>query len=264
MKSLLIILYNYRWFILGSIKREFQIRYRTSMLGAMWLILQPLAMILVYTLIFSQVMKARLPGASGVYTYSIYLCVGIITWGLFAEIVTRCTNIFIESAGLLKKLNFPRICLPLIVTLSAIINFLIIFALFIIFLIVSDNFHPINIIQMIPVLIIQIIFALGIGMILGILNVFFRDIGQFVGILLQFWFWFTPIVYVLDALPQKARVLLNYNPLAILIENYQLIYIHQGSIQWDRILIVMVIGILLCMIGFKLFRKHSSDMVDEL
>ncbi|MDV7021520.1 ABC transporter permease [Atlantibacter subterranea] len=264
MKSLFIILYNYRWFILGSIKREFQIKYRTSMLGAMWLILQPLAMILVYTLVFSQVMKTRLPGASGVYTYSIYLCVGIITWGLFAEIVTRCTNIFIESAGLLKKLSFPRICLPLIVTLSAIVNFLIIFSLFIIFLILSNNFHPINLLQMIPVLIIQIIFALGLGMILGILNVFFRDVGQFVGILLQFWFWFTPIVYVLDALPESARDFLNYNPLAILIENYQLIYIHQSSIQWDRITTVLVVGIILCIVGFKLFRKHSSDMVDEL
>lgn len=264
MKDLLLIIYKYRWFILGSVKREFQVKYRTSMLGAMWLILQPLAMILVYTLVFSQVMKTRLPGTGGVYMYSIYLCIGIITWGLFAEIVTRCTNIFIESAALLKKLNFPRICLPIIVTFSAIINFFIIYTLFVLFLLFTGNLHPLNIIQIIPLLVVQIIFSVGLGMVLGILNVFFRDIGQFVGILLQFWFWFTPIVYVLDALPEKAREILSYNPLAILVENYQRIYIHQQPIDWMSILPVLISGGVLCVLGLSLFRKHASDMVDEL
>ncbi|WP_370559471.1 ABC transporter permease [Edwardsiella tarda] len=264
MKDLLFVIYRYRWFILGSVKREFQVKYKTSMLGAMWLILQPLAMILVYTLVFSQVMKTRLPGTGGVYMYSIYLCIGIITWGLFSEIVTRCTNIFIESAGILKKLNFPRICLPIIVTISAIINFAIIYTLFILFLLFTGNLHPINLIQIIPLLMVQIVFSVGLGMILGILNVFFRDVGQFVGILLQFWFWFTPIVYVLDALPEKAREILSYNPLAILVENYQRIYIHQQPIDWMSIFPVLISGGILCVLGFSLFRKHSSDMVDEL
>lgn len=264
MKDLLFVIYRYRWFILGSVKREFQVKYKTSMLGAMWLILQPLAMILVYTLVFSQVMKTRLPGTGGVYMYSIYLCIGIITWGLFAEIITRCTNIFIESAGILKKLNFPRICLPIIVTFSAIINFVIIYTLFVLFLLFTGNLHPFNIIQIIPLLMVQIIFSVGLGMVLGILNVFFRDVGQFVGILLQFWFWFTPIVYVLDALPVKAREVLSYNPMAILVENYQRIYIHQQPIDWMSILPVLISGGILCVLGLSLFRKHSSDMVDEL
>ncbi|MEQ4612614.1 ABC transporter permease [Escherichia coli] len=264
MKDFFLVIFRYRWFILGSVKREFQVKYKTSMLGAAWLIFQPLAMILVYTLVFSQVMKTRLPGTGGVYMYSIYLCIGIITRGLFAEIVTRCTNIFIESAGLLKKLNFPRICLPIMVTLSAIINFTIIYVLFLLFLLFTGNLHPINILQIIPVLIVQIIFSVGLGMILGILNVFFRDIGQFVGILLQFWFWFTPIVYVLDALPVKAKAILNYNPMAILVENYQRIFIHQQPVDWMNILPVFISGVVLCIIGLALFRRHSSDMVDEL
>lgn len=79
---MLLAIYRYRGFILGSVKREFQAKYQKSMLGATWLVLQPLSMILVYTLVFSQVMKARLPGDAGTFSYSIYLCIGIITWGL--------------------------------------------------------------------------------------------------------------------------------------------------------------------------------------
>lgn len=264
MKELFLTIYRYRGFIIGSVKREFQIRYKMSMLGATWLVLQPLSMILVYTLIFSQVMKTRLPGTGGAYSYSIYLCVGIITWGLFAEIISRSQNIFIESAGLLKKLSFPRICLPIIVAVSAIVNFIIIFSLFIVFLILTGNFHFTSIIEIIPLLIIEVIFALGLGVILGVVNVFFRDVGQFVTVLLQFWFWFTPIVYVLSTLPAWAQEILKYNPMAVLVDNYQRVVIHQQSIEWGSVWPVMVAAILLCVLGMHLFRKHAADMVDEL
>ena len=108
-------LWAYRGFILGSVKREFQLKYRNSLLGAAWTVLNPLAMIVVYTVIFSEVMRARLPGVGGTYAYSIYLCAGILTWGLFAEIVGRCQTMFIENANLLKKISFPRMCLPVII-----------------------------------------------------------------------------------------------------------------------------------------------------
>ncbi|MNG59941.1 Teichoic acid translocation permease protein TagG [compost metagenome] len=264
MKELLLTIYRYRGFILGSVKREFQIRYKMSMLGATWLILQPLSMILVYTLIFSQVMKTRLPGTGGAYSYSIYLCVGIITWGLFSEIISRSQNIFIESAGLLKKLNFPRICLPIIVVISAIINFSIIFSLFIVFLIITGNFHLVSIVEIIPLLMIEVVFALGLGVVLGVVNVFFRDVGQFVTVLLQFWFWFTPIVYVLATLPVWAQGILKYNPMAVLVDNYQRVVIHQQPIEWGSVWPVMVVAIVLCILGMHLFRKHAADMVDEL
>ena len=78
-------LWAYRGFILGSVKREFQSKYRNSMLGAAWTVINPLAMIFIYTVIFSQVMKARLPGVDSTFAYSVYLCAGVLTWGLFAR-----------------------------------------------------------------------------------------------------------------------------------------------------------------------------------
>ena len=121
-------LWNYRGFIIGSVRREFESKYRKSVLGATWTIVNPLAMIIVYTIIFSQLMKARLPGVDTPFAYSIYLCAGSLTWGLFIEIVSRGQNIFIENANLLKKISFPRLILPVILVLNACINFLIIFS----------------------------------------------------------------------------------------------------------------------------------------
>lgn len=96
-------LWRYRSFILGSIKREFQTKYRNSLLGAVWNVLNPLAMIVIYTVIFSQVMRAKLPGVDHSFAYSIYLCAGILSWGLFAEIISRSQVMFVDNGNLLKK-----------------------------------------------------------------------------------------------------------------------------------------------------------------
>lgn len=257
-------LYRYRGFILGSVKREFQSRYRRSMLGAVWLVLQPLAMILIYTLVFSQVMRAKLPGVENTYAYSIYLCAGSLTWGLFAEIIGRAQGVFIENANMLKKLNFPRICLPAIISLTALLNFAIIFSLFIIFLVFTKSFPGISFLAIIPLIILQTALALGLGITLGVLNVFFRDVGQFMGIFLQFWFWFTPIVYPLAIIPSWAHDYMLMNPMADLVIAYQTIFVQQHWPDWESLWPVVVISTIAMALGLYLFRKHSADMVDEL
>jgi len=254
----------YRGFILGSVRREFQSKYRNSLLGAAWTVLNPLAMIVVYTVIFAQVMHARLPGVDSAFAYGIYLCAGVLTWGLFAEIVGRGQNVFLDNATLLKKLSFPRICLPIIVVLGAGLNFAIVFALFTGFLVLSGNFPGWVFLAIVPVLIVQIIFSIGLGIILGVLNVFFRDVGQFFGILLQFWFWFTPIVYPLDIVHENIRALIAWNPMAPLIAAYQGVLVNGTVPQWHTLIPVTLAGVALCVLGMLLFRRRAGEMVDEL
>lgn len=257
-------IWAYRGFISSSVKREFQLKYRNSLLGAAWTVLNPLAMILVYTIIFSKVMNSRLPGATSTFAYSIYLCAGVLTWGLFAEITGRAQNVFIEHANLIKKISFPRICLPVIVVLNALINFTIIFGLFVLFLAISGEFPGWAILGILPVLLIQIAFSIGLGMVLGVLNVFFRDVGHFFGILLQFWFWFTPIVYNYAILPEKVRALLVLNPMAAPIVAYQTILVSGKWPQWRTLLPFGLLSVLVCILGMYLFRRHAGEMVDEL
>ena len=256
--------WRYRGFVIGSVQREFQSKYRNSLFGAAWTILNPLAMIVVYTVIFSQVMGNRLSGAASPFAYSIYLCAGILTWGLFAEITSRSQNVFLENANLIKKLQFPRICLPLIVVLNACVNFAIIFGLFTAFLVVSGNFPGWIYCALFPVLLLQVMLAIGLGMILGVLNVFFRDVGQFFTIFLQFWFWFTPVVYPVATLPAGVRNLLAWNPMAALVAACQAILVSGQAPHWASLLPAALLGAGCCTLGFHLFRKRAGEMADEL
>lgn len=263
-KAILSSLWHYRGFVLGSVQREFQSRYRNSLLGALWTIINPLAMIIVYTVIFSRLMQARLPGVDNDLGYGIYLCAGLLTWGLFAEILGRGQAVFLEHANLLKKLSFPRICLPLVVVLNALLNFAIIFGLFLGFLVVTGNFPGWVVLGMLPVLLVQVVFAVGLGIILGVLNVFFRDVGQMTGIVLQFWFWFTPIIYPPTILPEGIAELLRWNPMVPLIQAYQGIFVNAAWPQWQSLWPMAVISVLLCVFALSLFRKRAGEMVDEL
>jgi lipopolysaccharide transport system permease protein len=254
----------YRGFIFGSVQREFHEKYGNAILGAAWTVLNPLAMIVVYTVIFAQVMRSKLPGADSAFAYSIYLCAGVLTWGLFAEITARGQTMFMDHANLIKKVNFPRICLPLIVVLSASLNFAIIFGLFTGFLVLSGNFPGWVFLSVFPILLLQIMFAIGLAMILGVLNVFFRDVGQFFGIFIQFWFWLTPIVYPASILPAPVRALQAWNPMAQITGAYQTILVNGQPPQWGSLVPAFLLSALLCLLGMLLFRKRSGEMVDEL
>ena len=259
-------LWAYRGFVLGSVKREFQSKYNNAILGALWSLLSPLAMILVYTVIFAEVMHSKLPGApaDARYAYGIYLCAGILTWGLFAEIIARAQGMFIEQANLIKKISFPRISLPVIVVLGALLNFAIIFGLFTIFLIGSGNFPGLVFLAIVPVLVLQVLLAVGIGMIAGVLNVFFRDVGQFVTIAMQFWFWLTPIVYPASILPPEVRPVLDWNPMARVIAAFQAILVKGEQPDWLALAPVLALALLLCALALRLFRRRAGEMVDEL
>lgn len=257
-------LWSYRSFIVGSVRREFQARYRNSLLGATWAVLSPLVMIFVYTIIFSQIMRARLPGVDNNLGYGIYLCVGIITWGLFADITSRALNVFIEHASMLKKLSFPRLTLPTVVVCSAWMNFLIIFSLFLLFLLVSGNLPGWPLLALLPLLLLQTLFAISLGVTLGVLNVFFRDVGQLFGVVLQLWFWFTPIVYPVNILPEALRSLMVLNPMASLIGGYQSVLVYNQWPDWSSLWLPALLAVLLGLLGLRLFRRRVGEMVDEL
>lgn len=257
-------LWDYREFITGSVRREFQARYRDSLLGATWTVLNPLAMIVVYTVVFSQAIRAHLVGAEDRFGYSIYLCAGVLLWGLFAEILGRSQNVFLDHANLIKKLNFPRLCLPIIIIASALLNFAIIFGLFALFLLLIGKFPGAVFIGLLPVLLLTVGFAASLGMVLGVLNVFFRDVGQLFAVVLQFWFWLTPIVYPLQTLPETLKSLMVFNPMAGLVAASQDILLRAAWPHWGALIYPALLAGVLAALGGLLFRRHASEIVDQL
>lgn len=257
-------LWTYRAFILASIQREFQLKYRNSLLGIIWTVINPLCMIFIYTVIFSQVMRARLPGGEGGFTYSIYLCSGIITWFFFCEVMSRSIEVFVDHASLIKKLNFPRLCLPVIVLGGATLNFFIIWTLFTLFICFSGHFPGYVYLALPLVLFIQISLAIGIGTCLGVINVFFRDVGQFFGVFLQLWFWLTPIVYSDSILPEWVKPWLKLNPMYAVVNAYHDIFVATRWPDWQTLSLPMIFAACSCLLAFRVFRKHSEEMVDAL
>ena len=257
-------LWQYRGFVISMVAREFNSRYLGSLLGSLWAVLNPLAMIFIYTVIFSRIMRAKLPGIEDSMAYGMYICAGLLPWTYYIELLGRFPNIFLDQASLIKKVNFPRITLPVIALLSSTINFVIIFSVFLAFLALTGRFPGWVILGFIPLLIIQQLFVVGFGILLGSINVFFRDVGQFLNVILQFWFWFTPIVYPMPILPEKVRLLLYLNPLVPLVQAYQNIILYHQWPEWSHFLPHAVGAGLALVGGFMVFSRLSGEMVDEL
>jgi len=257
-------LYLYKSFIFQSVRNELISRFSRSKLGGLWVIINPLSQVLIYALILSHILAAKLPGIESQYAYAIYLMAGLLGWTLFNEIVGRCLNIFIEHGNLIKKMSFPRVTLPAIAVGSCLANNLFLFISMLgIFALLG---HPFNMamLWLIPLTLVVVVFSLGIGLILGVMNVFLRDIGQVTPIILQMLFWFTPIVYPITIIPEAYRHWLNLNPMYPIVDAYQQILVYGNSPQWGSVLIILAAGIILCIVGLFMFRRSSAEMVDAL
>jgi lipopolysaccharide transport system permease protein len=207
---------------------------------------------------------AKLPQADKSFAYGIYLCAGLLTWNYFIEITLRGLNLFIDNASVLKKINFPRATLLVINFISASINFLIIFFIFIIFLLVIDSWPGWVIVLIIPVLLIQILFALSLGFILGIFNVFFRDTGHFFSMFIQFWFWCTPIVYPVAILPENIKRIIQLNPMYPIINAYQNIIIFGKHPDWVTLFYPVTLCFTICIAAFFIYKNAFNQIIDEL
>jgi lipopolysaccharide transport system permease protein len=257
-------LWAYRGFILGMVARDFRGRYLGSVLGAAWVVLSPLSTIVILTVVFSQIMQARLPGTKDPLGYGLYLCTGLLPWGYLVEVLTRGQGIFLEQANLLKKVSFPRVTLPVYVFMSATVNFAIVWGLFLAFLLVTGRWPGWVLLAMLPLLLLQQVLAVGLGVFLGVMNVYFRDVAQVVGVLLQFWFWLTPIVYPLSVVPEWARDLIALNPATSLFAAYQGIVVEHRWPVWGALWPVVAVGMVSALVADVVFRRLSRSMVDEL
>lgn len=256
--------WRYRHFILSSIYNELISRFIRSKLGGAWIILNPLSQVTIYALILSNILAAKLPGIESQYAYAIYLMAGLLMWNMFHEIVTRCLTLFIEQGPLIKKIAFPKIALPLIVLGSCIANNLILLvSMLVIFTLLG---HPLSLdILWLPLLFITLaLFALGIGLILGIVNVFVRDIGQATPIVMQVLFWFTPIVYPENIIPESYRDLLALNPLYPMVDAYHQVLVYNAPPEILPIGVMFLVSTLILLFGLMVFRRSQSDLMDSL
>ncbi len=257
-------LWQFRFFIVASVHGELKSRFARSYLGGFWFILQPLAQAIIFSVVLSEVLGARLSQTGSKADYAIYVLSGMAAWGFFLEIMNRSLNIFTDNASVMKKIAFPRLCLPLIVLGSSLVNHcMVLLASMVIFAVLG---HPPGWAWLVLPLGMALIagLAFSIGLIVGIFNVFSRDVQQIVGILLQIWFWLTPIAYPPGTLPHGLGWVTALNPLVPLVATYQRALLQYQWPELSSLLLPLAIMAVLLPGAFFLFRRASPELVDVL
>lgn len=264
MRRIFLAVWAYRFFIISSIKTEFKSRFVRSKFGGLWMVLHPLALVLIYALILSQIMTAKLPGVATQYAYPIYILSGMVGWTLFSEIFGRSLTVFIDNGNLIKKMAFPKLALPLITIGSAFVNFLLLFVMM--FVVFGFLGHlPFHALHWLPLLIVLTVgLALGMGLFFGILNVFIRDIGQVMNIVLQFWFWLTPIVYMMSIVPEKYHWLFMLNPMTGITMGYQNILLYDKAPDLNLLVYPIIFAFVFLLLAMIIFKKANEEMADVL
>jgi homopolymeric O-antigen transport system permease protein len=206
-------LYRHRKYILKSALADLRHRYAGTSIGFVWNVLQPLALILVFSLVFSRIVPVRSAGtASKGVSFLLYLCAGYLPWLGFADCLMRCLNALPDNATYLKKLPIPEQVFVAKSALSSFISMMLSLLLLPLLLVVFGQPVGGAIILILPAAVLLIGFGFGLGLLFGTFNVFFRDINHLMAVILQLWMWCSPIVYTIEVVPESYRYLFWFNP----------------------------------------------------
>jgi len=253
-----------RALILQLTREDLVDRYAGSLLGGLWTFVQPLLNMLVFILVFSKIMQSRLPAVAGMYGYSIYLISGLLGWIAFSGTLTRTTTVFLDRAGIIKKIRVNLISFPLSILLSDAIVFAISFGFFFAFLVIISHPMSWHLLWLLPIFVLQQAFAVTLGLVLAQLCVFYRDIKEAVAVLLQLWFWLTPIVYVASILPEGVHALMELNPIYPIIDAYHSIVLHAQAPDISALAPLIVGVICLGLIATWMMRRLEGDIRDMI
>jgi lipopolysaccharide transport system permease protein len=256
-------------------RRDLRARYAGSTLGVLWNVIHPIVMIAIYILILGTILSQKWGEGAGRGAYALYLCAGMIPWLAFQEVVTRCSTTLLENAGLIKKVAFPEIVLHLTVALNAVLVHIVSYLAFILLVSALGAWPGARVFWCFAILLAIALMALGMGLIVSVLNIYFRDVGQVAIIGLQFLFWFTPIVYSLDwfnadnsgPLVRTLRAVIEFNPVMHFTRLSQWLFgasADPRAVGVASLSVVVVLPIVALALGSALFNRFKNDLLDNI
>jgi len=243
-------------------KRDFKERYVGTGLGQIWYILSPIITILIYTVIFSDFMKMKLNIIDNSYSYSIYLVPGLLAWTSFSTIIMRLNNSILEKSNLIKKISVPIYVYQLSIIITEFALLLLSYSFALIFLLLVN--HPITatFFYLIPILFLQTIFAFALGVILSLFTPFFKDLKEAIPIVVQLWFWMTPVIYMKEMVADKYPFLLVYNPFFYFAQIYQDIFLYSKVPTIQTLIIIFAISMITLFLAAYLYKKMIGTIKD--
>ena len=251
-------LWNYREVFYFLVWRQVKVRYKQTILGAMWAIIQPFFTMVVFTLFFGQM--ARIP-SDGV-PYPIFSYSALLPWIYFSGALSLSGNSLVTNANLLTKVYFPRITIPATATLSGLVDFGIA-SVVLLGMMVYYRIPPTWELILWPVLIVPLVLlALGVGMIFAALNLKYRDIQYALPFFVQLWLFVTPVIYPTSIIPEPLRILTAFNPLSGIIEAFRASLLPTREVDWPQLLISVGVTICVFILGALYFHKTERTFAD--
>ncbi len=257
-------LFSYRELIYSLTKKELKVKYRGSVLGFLWSLLNPILVMVVYSFVFAIIMRL------GVEEYAIFLISALLGHNFLANSVSFGASSIVANGNLVNKIYFPREILPLSIVFANLVNFLFeLIALFIVLTILGYKFYMF--LYLLPLIIfIQFFLVAGSTLLVSALNVFFRDLQHLISIILMVWFFATPIIYPLDMVPETFRSILYFNPMTVFVIMYRNIFYHVkytegfGFPPTPFIIYAVGVSLLVFFVGYFVFKKLEPRFAEEI
>lgn len=251
-------LFSYREMLFSLVRKDLRSRYKASVLGFLWTFLNPLLQLVVYTAVFSTIMRVNID------KYYLYMFLGIVPW-LFLTTSLQCgATSIVSNSNLIKKVYFPRLIIPISVVSSAFINMLYTFIIVFLALIVSGVGFSIYILYLPVIMLLEYMFCLGLSFIFSALTVYFRDLEHIIGIVTMAWFYLNPIVYEINMVPEEYLGIFYLNPMTSIICAYRDVLYYQQLPQWNNLAGIWIWSILSILVGSVIFQILQKRFAEEL
>lgn len=252
-------LFSYRQMIFSLVKRDLRGRYKGSVLGFLWTFLNPLLQLVVYSLVFSAIMRVNIEN------YYIFLFVGLVPWLFFSSCLTGGTSCIGQQQDLVKKIYFPREVLPISFVMSQFVNMLLTFVVIFAVLFVSGMGVNFKALIFLPIIfLVEFIMALGVTMILSGLTVYFRDLEYIFSIISMAWMYLTPVMYSVDMVPSEYEKLFYLNPMTSVIIAFRDILYYQKAPHLRTLMLGFMTGVIVLAIGWFTFSMLKRNFAEEL
>ena len=252
-------LYAYREMIVSLVRKDLRGRYKGSVLGFLWTFINPLCQLLIYTIVFSMILK------SGIDKFYLFLFVALVPWIFFSSSITGGAMSIISQQDMVKKIYFPRQVLPIAYVTSCFVNMLFCFIIIFLVLILSGVGINIKALLYLPfIMLIEYILVLGISFLTSAFTVYFRDLEHILGLITMAWMYLTPIMYSVDMVPREFIKIFNLNPMTPIIIAYRDILYYKQIPHMFTLLQAAIIGICILLIGNIVFEKLQKGFVEEL
>ncbi len=255
-------LVRYRALVESLVSRELKARYRGSVLGFFWSFVNPLLLLLTYTLVFSVILPNRQPD---IQPFFLFLFCGILPWTWFSASLAEASGVLITSGNLIKKVLFPAEVLPAVTVLANLVHFLLGLPILLVFLAWKGRLAWTAVFLPLPILV-QLVLTLGLALFLAALTVHFRDLQNILTHVLHLWFFATPIIYNYAAIPESSplRLALRLNPMTHIVVTYQQVLFHGNVDHWRGLALSLLVGVAAFVAGAFLFDRLRDTFPEEV